>query len=88
MTAFSICLSAPPRSRASIFLDSRRCASMCTRRRHRLKKGGRWCVQIGAFKSGGEAEKLRDHLQKKYQTANVIEFTGPTGTLGTDSSRE
>ena len=44
-----------------------------------IEEGGRWCVQIGAFKSGGEAEKLRDHLQKKYQTANVIEFTGPTG---------
>ena len=44
-----------------------------------IEQGGRWCVQIGAFKHGGEAEKLRDHLQRKYQTANVIEFTGPTG---------
>ncbi len=44
-----------------------------------IEEGGRWCVQIGAFKNGGEAEKLKDHLQRKYQTANVIEFTGPTG---------
>ncbi len=44
-----------------------------------IDTGGRWCVQIGAFKHGDEADKLRDHLQRKYQTANVIEFTGPTG---------
>jgi rare lipoprotein A len=44
-----------------------------------IEEGGRWCVQIGAFKHADEAEKLRDHLQRKYQTANVIEFTGPTG---------
>ncbi len=44
-----------------------------------IDTGGRWCVQIGAFKDGSEAEKLRDHLSRKYETANVIEFTGPTG---------
>ena len=44
-----------------------------------IATGGRWCVQIGAFKNGGEAEKLRDHLRHRYRTANVIEFTGPTG---------
>ncbi len=44
-----------------------------------IETGGRWCVQIGAFKHGGDAEKLRDHLSHEYQTANVIEFTGPTG---------
>ncbi len=44
-----------------------------------IEEGGRWCVQIGAFKHGDEAGKLRDQLQRKYQTANVIEFTGPTG---------
>ena len=26
-----------------------------------------------------EAYKLRDQLTRKYRTANVIEFTGPTG---------
>ncbi|HVJ08906.1 MAG TPA: septal ring lytic transglycosylase RlpA family protein [Acidisarcina sp.] len=44
-----------------------------------VEVGGRWCVQVGAFKDGEEALKLRDHLQRKYHTANVIEFTGPTG---------
>src|SRR5271156_1963256 len=44
-----------------------------------LDSGGRWCVQIGAFKSEKEACKLRDQLLRKYRTANVIEFTGPTG---------
>jgi rare lipoprotein A len=45
----------------------------------RLDSGGRWCVQVGAFKSEKEANKLRDQLTRKYRTANVIEFTGPTG---------
>ena len=44
-----------------------------------IETGGRWCVQIGAFKHGDEAEKLRSHLSRKYQSANVIEFAGPTG---------
>jgi rare lipoprotein A len=44
-----------------------------------LDRGGRWCVQIGAFKSERGAYKLRDQLTRKYSTANVIEFTGPTG---------
>jgi len=44
-----------------------------------LDRGGRWCVQIGAFKNEKGAYKLRDQLIRKYHTANVIEFTGPTG---------
>ncbi len=44
-----------------------------------LDEGGRWCVQIGAFKHAGAAVHLRDHLQDKYKTARVIEFSGPTG---------
>jgi rare lipoprotein A len=44
-----------------------------------LDTGGRWCVQIGAFKSEKGAEKLKDQLTRKYHTANVIEFAGPTG---------
>jgi rare lipoprotein A len=38
--------------------------------------GGRWCVQIGAFKSEREAEKLKDELIRQYPTSNVIEFPG------------
>ena len=44
-----------------------------------LDTGGRWCVQVGAFKDEKAAFKLRDQLTRKYHTANVIEFTGPTG---------
>jgi rare lipoprotein A len=44
-----------------------------------IGEGGRWCVQIGAIQSEREAKKIEEHLQKKYATANVIEFTGPTG---------
>jgi rare lipoprotein A len=44
-----------------------------------IEQGGRWCVQIGAFSSEHEAVKLQEHLERKYQTANVIEFAGPTG---------
>lgn len=44
-----------------------------------LDRGGRWCVQIGAFKHEKGAYQLRDQLTRKYRTANVIEFTGPTG---------
>jgi len=58
-----------------------------------LESGGRWCVQIGAFKSERGAYKLRDQLTRKYHSANVIEFTGPTGhwvrirPLGDDKGR-
>jgi rare lipoprotein A len=44
-----------------------------------LDRGGRWCVQVGAFKDEKGAYKMRDQLTRKYRTANVIEFTGPTG---------
>lgn len=46
---------------------------------HSIAQGGRWCVQIGAFAKEHEAVKLEEHLAHKYQTANVVEFTGPTG---------
>ena len=42
-------------------------------------EGGRWCVQIGAFQSEHEARKLKEKLQNRYETANVIQFSGPTG---------
>jgi rare lipoprotein A len=44
-----------------------------------IGEGGRWCVQIGAFQSEDEARKLKEKLQDPYQTAKVIQFTGPTG---------
>ena len=44
-----------------------------------INKGGRWCVQIGAFEHEHAAKKLEEHLAHEYETASVIEFTGPTG---------
>lgn len=44
-----------------------------------IDQGGRWCVQIGAFQSLDDALKLKSRLQRKYHTAQVIQFTGPTG---------
>ena len=44
-----------------------------------IAEGGRWCVQIGAFQSEHQARKLKEKLQNRYETANVIQFTGPTG---------
>lgn len=44
-----------------------------------IEEGGRWCVQIGAFQSEDEARKLKEKLQDRYQTAKVVQFTGPTG---------
>ena len=41
-----------------------------------IDSGGRWCVQIGAFKSEHKANKLKAQLVRKYPEANVIEFPG------------
>lgn len=44
-----------------------------------LETGGRWCVQIGAFTDYDEAMRMKEKLMRKYKTAKVIQFTGPTG---------
>ena len=41
-----------------------------------IDTGGRWCVQIGAFHSEREANRLKEQLLRKYPGANVIEFPG------------
>lgn len=41
--------------------------------------GGRWCVQVGAFEHEKDAIKLKNELLRRYSTAKVIEFPGPTG---------
>jgi len=38
--------------------------------------GGRWCVQIGAFKSEHRALRLKKQLIENYPGAHVIEFPG------------
>lgn len=44
-----------------------------------IETGGRWCVQVGAFSRHHDAIALKDKLMRRYTTAKVIEFTGPTG---------
>jgi rare lipoprotein A len=41
-----------------------------------IERGGRWCVQIGAFKSEETAIGLKQSLLRKYPGSNVIEFPG------------
>ena len=41
-----------------------------------IETGGRWCVQIGAFHSQRQANKLKEQLLRKYPSSNVIEFPG------------
>ncbi len=40
---------------------------------------GRWCVQIGAFLNAEDAVQLKNDLLRRYTTAKVTEFQGPTG---------
>jgi rare lipoprotein A len=40
---------------------------------------GKWCVQIGAFLDEADAIQLKNDLTRRYTTAKVIEFAGPTG---------
>jgi rare lipoprotein A len=44
-----------------------------------IEQGGRWCVQIGAFTDKDEASKLKEKLTHRYRTAQVLQFSGPTG---------
>lgn len=44
-----------------------------------IDRGGRWCVQIGAFQSADDAAELKEKLQARYHGAKVLQFTGPTG---------
>ena len=41
-----------------------------------IDTGGRWCVQIGAFHSEGDALNLKADLLRRYPGSNVIEFPG------------
>ena len=44
-----------------------------------IAQGGRWCVQIGAFTDVDEATRLKESLARRYQSARVLQFAGPTG---------
>jgi rare lipoprotein A len=47
--------------------------------RQNATPGGRWCVQVGAFANEKDAVDLKNRLMRRYATAKVIEFAGPTG---------
>jgi rare lipoprotein A len=42
-----------------------------------LDSGGRWAVQIGAFRDSAAAEKLKGRLSRRYHSAKVLDFSGP-----------
>jgi rare lipoprotein A len=44
-----------------------------------LKAGGKWAVQIGGFPHEQAADKLADHLKRRYRTAKVQSFPSPAG---------
>jgi rare lipoprotein A len=44
-----------------------------------LNIGGRWAVQIGAFKEQDDANNLADRLTRRYRTAKVLSFSSPVG---------
>jgi rare lipoprotein A len=59
-----------------------------------LGTGGKWAVQVGAFSDEHEADRLMQHLARRYRTAKVLHFPSPTGAwwvrvrvLGDDKNR-
>ena len=44
-----------------------------------IASGGRWCVQIGAFEDRGDAASWKERLTRRYKSAKVLQFSGPTG---------
>lgn len=44
-----------------------------------IDSGGKWAVQIGGFPHEEAADKLADHLQRRYHTAKVQRFASPAG---------
>ena len=44
-----------------------------------LDFGGKWAVQIGGFPREKAADKLANHLKRRYQTAKVQSFPSPAG---------
>ena len=44
-----------------------------------IEIGGRWCVQIGAFRTHTSALDLKHTLAQRYREARVLDFPGATG---------
>lgn len=47
--------------------------------RANVDPAGRWCVQVGAFPTQADALQLKYQLMRRYTTAKITEFAGPTG---------
>ncbi len=45
-----------------------------------IDNGGRWCVQIGALPDEESADELKDRLERRYHSAQVLDFVSPVGT--------
>jgi len=41
--------------------------------------GGRWAVQIGGFQDAGDAAKVKNKLERRYRSAQVLQVAGATG---------
>ena len=44
-----------------------------------LDTGGKWAVQIGAFADEHDADRLMEHLARRYRSSRVLHFPSPTG---------
>jgi rare lipoprotein A len=44
-----------------------------------IRSGGRWAVQLGAFKEENEARRMQTRLQRRYTQAKVLAFPSPVG---------
>jgi rare lipoprotein A len=44
-----------------------------------LDSAGKWCVQIGAFKTADQAAELKEKLVRRYRSARILQFTSPIG---------
>ena len=44
-----------------------------------IETGGRWCIQIGAFRKHLDALEMKDRLTQQYRPSRVLEFAGSTG---------
>jgi rare lipoprotein A len=44
-----------------------------------IETGGRWCVQIGAFRKRIDALGMKETVTERYRPSRVLEFAGATG---------
>jgi len=44
-----------------------------------IATGGRWAVQIGGFQDAGDAAKVKNKLERRYRSAQVLQVAGATG---------